>query len=111
MVKTRVLAEYMMAGAEQHADGVEVVGGAGHDVAGAGALVEAEVEGFEMAEEIVAQVELDLARDADDDPAGEELEDSFAGGNCDQQPAPGEQLAVSDAVIQVVNDALDDARA
>ncbi len=84
--------------AEQHAHGVEVVGGAGHDVAGAGALVEAEIEGFEMAEEIVAQVELNLARDADDDPAGEKLKDSFAGGDGDQKPAPGEQLGVIDAV-------------
>ena len=99
-----------MAGPEQHAHGVQVVGGAGHDVAGAGALVEAEVEGFEMAEEIVAQVELDLTRDADHDPAGEELKDSFAGGDGDQQPAPGEQFAVSDAVVQIVNDALDEAR-
>ena len=97
-------------GAEQGAHGIEVVGGAGHDVAGAGALVEAGVERFEMAEEIVAQVELDLARDADHDPAGEELEDSFAEGDGDEQPAPGEQFAVSDSVVEVVHNALDDAR-
>ena len=96
--------------AEQHAHGVQVVGGARHDVAGAGALVEAGVEGFEMAEEIVAQVELDLARDADHDPAGEELKDAFAYGDGNQQPAPGEQFPVSDTAVQIVNDALDEAR-
>ena len=63
-----------------------------------------------MAEEIVAQVELDLARDADHDPAGEKLKDSFAERNGDQQPAPRQQLAVSNAAVHVVRDALDNAR-
>ncbi len=74
----------MMAG-PAHAHGVQVVGGPGHDVAGTGAPIEAEVERFKMAEEIVAQVELDLARDADDDPTRKELEDSLARGNGQQQ--------------------------
>jgi hypothetical protein len=55
--------------AEQHAHGIQVVGHAGHDVAGAIALIEARVLLFEMAEEVVAQVEFDLARDADENPA------------------------------------------
>ena len=76
-MKTTVLAVYMMPGPSEHADGVEVVGGAGHDVAGAGALVEAVGQTFEMGEQIVAEVELDLARDADHDPAREVLEDAF----------------------------------
>jgi hypothetical protein len=63
--------------AEQHAHGVQVVGHAGHDVAGAIALIEARVLLFEVMEEIVAQVELDLARDADQNPALRVEEDAF----------------------------------
>jgi len=55
--------------AEQHADGIQVVGHAGHHVAGAVALIEARILLFEMAEEIVANVEFDLAGDADKNPA------------------------------------------
>ena len=47
--------------AEELANGVEVVGGSRHDVAGAGGVVEAGGLAFEVAEEIVAEVELDLA--------------------------------------------------
>jgi hypothetical protein len=64
-----------------------------------------------MAEEIVAQIELDFTRDADNDPAGEELKDSFANGDGDEKPAPGEQLAVGEAAVQVVDDKADEARA
>ena len=76
-VNTTVFAVYMMPGADQHAHGVQVVGHAGHDVAGAGALVEAVREPLEMREQVVAQVEFDFARDADEDPAGQVLEDTF----------------------------------
>ena len=54
---------------EQHAHRVQVVGHARHDVAGAIALVEARVLRFQLAEQVVAQVELDLARDPDQNPA------------------------------------------
>ena len=61
--------------AEELADGVEVVGGAGHDVAGAVGVVEAGRLAFEVGEEVVAEVELDLAGGADDDLAGDVEED------------------------------------
>src|SRR5262249_12705964 len=53
------------AGTEHHADGVEVVGGAGHDVAGAMTGVEITGEIHQMRKQIVAQVELDVAGNAD----------------------------------------------
>jgi hypothetical protein len=56
-------------GAEQHAHGIQVVGHAGHDVAGTVALIEARVLLLQFAEQVVAQVELDVARDADQNPA------------------------------------------
>ncbi len=62
-------------GAEELADGVEVVGGAGHDVAGAVGVVEDGGLAFEIGEEIVAEVELDLAGGSDDDLAGDVEED------------------------------------
>ncbi len=46
--------------AKQLAHGVQIIGGAGHDVAGAVRVIEAERLPFQVAEEIVAQVELDL---------------------------------------------------
>ena len=70
--------------AEQHADRVEVVGHAGHDVAGAVVLIEAGVLGLELAEEVVAQVELDLAGDADEDPALGVEEDALGDRNQNQ---------------------------
>ncbi len=55
--------------ADQHPHGREVVGGAGHQVAGALLLVVAERERLEMPVEVVAHVVFDPARRADDDPA------------------------------------------
>ena len=72
-----MLALYMSAGPEQHAHGVQVVGHAGHDVAGAVALIETRVLQLQLAEEIVAQIELDVARDADENPALRVEKDAF----------------------------------
>src|SRR5262249_46341567 len=68
-------------GAKEHANGVEVVGGARHDVSGAVALIVRGRKALKVREEIIAQVEFNVARDADHDPASEELEDSFEGGD------------------------------
>ena len=76
-VNTMVFAVYMMPGPDQHAHGVQIVGGARHDVAGARALIEAVGQPLQMREEIVAQIEFDFARDADQDPARQILEDGF----------------------------------
>ena len=70
--------------AEQHANGVQVVGRARHNVAGAVTLVVGVAQVFQTREKIVAQVELDVARDADHDPAGKELEDSLGDGDGEQ---------------------------
>src|SRR5580658_630803 len=53
--------------AQQHTDGVEVVGGAGHDVAGAVALIVGVREALEVREQVVAQIEFDVASDGDND--------------------------------------------
>ena len=55
--------------AQQHAHRIQVVRHARHDVAGAVALIKARVLLLQLAEQVVAQVELDLARDADQNPA------------------------------------------
>ena len=96
--------------ADQHAHRVQIVGGAGHDVAGAGALIKAVGQPLQVGEQIVAQVELDLARDADQDPAGQELENGFGAGDRQQQSRVGEQLVAGDAEVQVVDGAADDQR-
>ena len=78
--------------AEQHAHGVQVVGHARHDVAGAIALIEAGVLLLELAEEVVAQVELDVARDADENPALGVEEDALDEGDGDQQSGEEDNL-------------------
>ena len=97
-------------GAEQHADGVEVVGGAGHDVAGAVALVVGVGETLKVGEEVVAEVEFDVSADADDYVAGEELEDAFEEGDADDEQAIGEELLAGDAGVESVDGATDDLR-
>ena len=58
---------------------------------------------FQMAEEIVAQIELDLPGNADDDPAGKEEEDALGGRDQDQQPGIQENLLPGDALVQIVD--------
>ena len=45
-----------------------------------------------MGEQIVAQIEFDLARDADQDPAGKKLEDGFGARDGQQVTGIGQQL-------------------
>ncbi len=63
--------------AQHHADRVQIVGGAGHDVAGAVFRVEVLRERDNVREQIVAQIELDVAGQADQDDAHPILEESL----------------------------------
>ena len=94
--------------AEELADGVEVVGGAGHDVAGAVGVVEAGGLAFEVGEEVVAEVELDLARGADDDLAGDVEEDGRERGDQQQAQRVVDDLGLGDAVLHVVDGMADE---
>src|SRR5450759_1731209 len=98
------------AGPCQHAHRVEVVGGPGHDVAGAGALIKAVRQPLQMGEQVVAQIEFNFARDPDQDPAGKELENGFGSGDRQQQGRVGEQFVAGDPEVKVVNGAADDQR-
>ena len=95
-------------GAEELADGVQVVGGAGHNVAGAVGVVEDRGLPLKICEEIVAEVELDLAGGSDDDLAGDVEEDRRKRG--DEQEAEGmmEDYALGEVVLHVVNGVADD---
>ncbi len=55
-------------GAEHHADVVEIVGGARHQLAGAIADVKLRLHHEEAIEEVATNVELDVARNADQNP-------------------------------------------
>ena len=96
--------------AEKHSYRVQVIGGARHDVAGSVALVVGVGEAFEMGEEIVAQVEFDVARDSDDDPACQELEDAFDQGNGEHSRRVEEQFVARDTRVEVVDGATQDLR-
>src|SRR5665213_2890919 len=98
-------------GAEELTDGVEVIGGARHDVAGAVRMVIPGGLAGEVLEHVVAEIELDLARGADDDLAGDVEEDAGQRGD-EQKP----QRVVDDArfgdaiVLHVVHGVADDER-
>ena len=89
-------------GAKQHPDGVQVVGSAGHDVAGAVALVVGERKTLQMLEQIVAQVKLNFARNADHDPTRQKLKDSLERRDGQQQACIEQQLVTGDALAQIV---------
>src|ERR1019366_5610885 len=107
-VKTMVLAEYMMAG--PHPDGVQIVGGAGHDVAGAVALVVGVGEALQVLEQVVAQIEFDVAGDADDHPAREELEDAFDEGDGDYEQGIGQEFLAGYTGVKIVDGATQNLR-
>ena len=73
--------------AEHHADGVQIVGGPRHQVAGAVADVKFGFESHEPGQQIVAQVVLDFARDSDQNPSRPEREKSFHKHQPNQQRA------------------------
>ena len=52
-----------------------------------------------MFEQIVAQVEFDFARDANHNPAGQELEDAFHSGDGQQQHGVGEEFLARHAEV------------
>ena len=90
-------------GTDHHADGVQVVGRARHEVAGAPRLVEAEREPLELREEIIADVVLDPARRADEDPAHEEQERAAHDRDPEDQQRIEGELLPRDAGVQVVD--------
>ena len=63
--------------AQHHAHGVQIVGGARHDVAGAIAGVEIGRERHQVREQLIAKIEFDVARNADQDHAHPILENPF----------------------------------
>ena len=73
--------------ADHHADGVQVVGGARHQVAGPVPVEIPERQPLQAGEEGVADVVLDVARRADQDPPHQEPEDAAHDGDAEQRPA------------------------
>jgi len=65
------------AGAEDHAYVVEVVGGAGHQFASAIADVKLRLHEQQAAEQVGAEVEFNVAGDADENPARGEGQRAF----------------------------------
>src|SRR5712664_3510495 len=67
------------AGTEDHTNGIEVIRGAGHQFAGAIADVEFGLEDQQSLEEVVANVEFDVAGDPDERPSRGERKEAFDG--------------------------------
>src|SRR5258708_37658343 len=75
------------AGAEDHADIVEVVSGAGHELARPIADVEFGLHEDKAIKETAANIELDVARNADEHPAGGERHQALEQDADDQDQA------------------------
>ena len=58
---------------------------------------------LQMAKEVVAEIELDFARDADDDPPREEEKNPFGDGNADEQSGVEQNLLPRDPVVQIID--------
>src|SRR6185312_1823924 len=71
--------------AQQHSHRVQIVGGAGHNVASAVFLVIRVGKSFQVLKQVVAKVEFDLARNADHDPTGQVLEYALDPGDRQQE--------------------------
>ena len=102
VMSTAVLSRVHDRRTQQFADRVQIVGGARHNVARAVAQIIGVAETFEAGEQVIAQVEFDVARDADHDPTGKELEDSFPNRDREQQPGEEKKFVASNAFQQGV---------
>ena len=89
--------------ADHHAHGVEIVGGARHQVAGPVRLEIRQRQRLQVREEVVPHVVFDVARRADEDAAHEEPEDAADDADGEQQAAVDDQLGARDAPRQVVD--------
>ena len=102
-VRKMVLALYMRRRAQQVAHRLQVVGHARHDVAGAVVLIEARVLLFQVNEEVVAQVELDLARDANQNPSLRVEKNALHQRDQNQQPSEDQNPVAGDSVAESID--------
>ena len=96
--------------AEHHADGVEVISGARHQVARAVADIEFRLEFYQPGEQIIAQVVFDLARDSDQNPSRPEREKSFHNHRHSDRDAIKGQCAMAVRRVESENRMQDSAR-
>src|SRR5260370_3577928 len=81
-----------------------MIGRPRHDVASAGPLIKAVGEAFQVAEEIVAEIELNFARDADHNPSCEKLKNSLRHSYRQKQESIDSEFVRGDrAALQVVD--------
>ena len=91
-------------------DRVQIVGRPRHDVARAVLLEEAGRLGFEVREEVVAEVELDLARGSDDDLARDVEKGAGNGSDAEQLQAGARDDGSAEVKAKVVDRAANDDR-
>ena len=83
-------------------NGAQIIRRLSHDVARAIALVERVGKTFQVREQIVTQIELDVAGNANDDPAGQELKDALGDEDGDNQRSVKEEFVAGDASMNKV---------
>ncbi len=90
-------------GPQQHAHRVQIVGEAGHDIAGPIALIESRILLFKMAEKVITQVKLDLARNANQNPTLRIEKHALHQRNRHQRSRKQHDSAMRNAVVQLVD--------
>ena len=88
---------------QQHAHRIQVISGAGHDVAGACALVVGIRKPFQVFEQVVAQIKFDLAGNPNQLPAGQKLKNAFGYGNRDQYQGIEDELVAGYTLLNVIH--------
>jgi len=61
-------------------------------------------------EQVIAQIEFDIARNADDHPARQELKNSLDQGDSDDQERVGKEFLTGHTGVQIVDSAAQDLR-
>ena len=97
------LGEVHDTGARHHADGIEVAGRSRHDVAGAIARVEAGGKRDQVLKEVVADFELDVARNADEDHPHPILKVAFDSRNANQRGGEPKDGLNAEAALQRID--------
>src|SRR6185312_12142549 len=90
-------------GTQKHSHGVQIIGGPRHNVACTVLLVVAVIESRQMGKHVIAQVVLDLARNADHDPASQELKNAFRSCDGEQQERVNKEFVAGSGPVQIIN--------
>ena len=87
---------------QQHSDGIQIVRGARHNIAGPMPLIVGVAQALESCEQVIAQIELNIPRDTNDHPSRQKLKNAFGQRNREQEAGIHQQLVAGYAPMQII---------